>query len=87
MFSEFESKLLEVLKIEEDITDSHVQGSACMLHPPSALLGFVNYTYVSPLNQKLLVLKFVTSVLKLEVTVNLLLKWLPLDQLNPVHLS
>ena len=58
-----------------------------MLHPPSALLGFVNYTYVSPLNQKLLVLKFVTSVLKLEVTVNLLLKWLPLDQLNPVHLS
>ena len=59
-----------------------------MLHPPSALLGFVNYTYVFPLNQKTLVLKFVTSVLKLEkVTGNLPLKWLPLDQLNPVHLS
>ena len=47
--------------------------------------------HVSPLNyiNKMLMLKFVISVLKLEeVTENLILsKSLPLDQLNPVHLS
>ena len=44
--------------------------------------------HVSPLSYKMLMLKFVISVLKLEeVTENLLSKLLPLDQLNPVHLS
>ena len=44
VFSEFESKMLEVSKVEEDTTHSYAQGSAC--YTPFGLLGFVNYTYL-----------------------------------------
>ena len=45
---------------------------------------WLSQLHVSPLTKKRLVLKFVISVLKLEeVTENLLLKLLPLDQVNP----
>ena len=45
-------------------------------------------TRISTKLKKMLMLKFVTSVLKLEeVTENRLSKLFPLDQLNPVHLS
>ena len=86
MFSEIESKMLEVSKIEEDTTDSHAQGSACYI----PLLGYLasSITRISTKLKKMLMLKFVTSVLKLEeVTENRLSKLFPLDQLNPVHLS
>ena len=47
-------------------------------------LSQLHVLHVSPLTKKRLVLKFVISVLKLEeVTENLLLKLLPLDQVNP----
>ena len=79
MFSEFESKILEVSKIEKDRTRSYVQGNY--------LASLI--TCISNKLNKMLMLKFVISVLKLEeVTENLILsKSLPLDQLNPVHLS
>ena len=86
MFSEFESKILEVSKIEEDRTQSYVQGKACYI-PLSGYLSSL-ITCISTKLNKMLMLKFVISVLKLEVTENLILsKSLPLDQLNPVHLS
>ena len=79
MFSEFESKILAVSKIEKDRTRSYVQGNY--------LASLI--TFISTKLNKMLMLKFVISVLKLEeVTENLILsKSLPLDQLNPVHLS
>ena len=47
-------------------------------------LSQLHVLHVSPLNKKRLVLKFVINVLRLEkATENLLLKLLPLDQLNP----
>ena len=86
MFSEFESKILEVSKIEEDRTQSYVQGKACYI-PLSGYLSSL-ITCISTKLNKMLMLKFVISVLKLEVTENLILsKSLSLDQLNPVHLS
>ena len=79
MFSEFESKILELSKIEKDRTRSYVQGNY--------LASLI--TCISTKLNKMLMLKFVISVLKLEeVTENLILsKSLPLDQLNLVHLS
>ena len=86
MFSEFESKILEVSKIEEDTTQSYVQGKACYIPLSGYLASLI--TCISTKLNKMLMLKFVISVLKLEeVTENLLSKLLPLDQLNPVHLS
>ena len=85
MFSEFESKILEVSKIEEDTTHSYVQGKACYIPLSGYLASLI--TCISTKLNKMLMLKFVISVLKLEeVTENLLSKSLPLDQLNPVHL-
>ena len=86
MFSEFESKILEVSKIEEDTTHSYVQGKACSIPLSGYLASLI--TCISTKLKKMLMLKFVISVLKLEeVTENLLSKLLPLDQLNAVHLS
>ena len=45
VFSEFESKLLEVSKIEEDITDSHAQGSACYIPLSRNLASSITRTY------------------------------------------
>ena len=60
--------------------------SACYI-PLSGYLAS-SITRISTKLKKMLMLKFVISVLKLEeVTENLLSKLLPLDQLNPVHLS
>ena len=86
MFSEFESKILEVSKIEEDTTPAHM----CKVKHATAPFRatWLRQLHVSPLSYKMLMFKFVISVLKLEeVTENLLSKLFPLDQLNPVHLS
>ena len=48
IFSEIESIMLKVSKIEEDRTQSHAQGR--LLHPPSALHGFLNYMYYTYLH-------------------------------------
>ena len=71
VFSEFESKILEVSKIEEDRTQSYVQGKACYI-PLSGYLSSL-ITCISTKLNKMLMLKFVISVLKLEVTENLIL--------------